>query len=220
MDAEEIRQQIETEYHARQDKYGWRLLYSPWANTESAKLAFVGLNPGGTQDQPDHSQLSFENGSAYVCESWAGSLAGRSPLQKQVCSLFEILGSDPADVLAGNLIPFRSKNWEGLTDKIGAIEFGINLWKRILENASPAIIVTMGTLPRSSVFRVLGVENARWESAKYGKQKLWLGDGLLNGKAVKTIGLPHLSRFKLFSRQDSCEKFEQFIQHDFTEDFL
>jgi hypothetical protein len=194
------------------DKYGWRLLYSPWATTKKARIAFVGLNPGGNLDQPDHSQLSFEKGSAYVCESWAGSLVGQSPLQKQVRHLFEILGADPADILAGNLIPFRSQNWDSLTDKTGAIEFGINLWERILQNASPAIVVTMGMLPRSCIFRMLDVENARWESAKYGKQKLWFGNGLLNGKAVKAIGLPHLSRFRLFSRRSSLEKFQQFVQ--------
>ena len=70
---------------------GWRLLYSPEAVLERARVAFVGLNPGGNQAPADHAEFAMESGSAYAQERW-GKPPGQSTLQRQVLRLFEIVG--------------------------------------------------------------------------------------------------------------------------------
>lgn len=101
---------------------GWRLLYSPRRVLEGARVAFIGLNPGGSTIDPEHGVFSCERGSAYrrEVENWGAS----SQLQDQVLELFRRLNVSPEDVLAGNLVPFRSPSEAALKDAPGAIAFG------------------------------------------------------------------------------------------------
>lgn len=163
-DSERWQTEIECEYQRRLKNYPnqaleWRLLYSPRCVLTGAKVAFIGLNPGGSFVDPKHGKFSCEGGSAYrkCVENWGP----RSGLQNQVISLFQRLEVVPEDVLAGNLVPFRSPCESSLAGAVEAIEFGKNLWKEILGKASPRIVITMGgTANRavSSVLRVRGTE--------------------------------------------------------------
>jgi hypothetical protein len=49
---------------------GWRLLGCPWANLETAKVALITLNPGGSNAEPD--LLTYEKGCIYETEPWLG----------------------------------------------------------------------------------------------------------------------------------------------------
>jgi hypothetical protein len=133
---------------------GWRLLYSPRSVLEGARVAFIGLNPGGSTVDPEHGVFSSERGSAYRrdIENWGTS----SQLQDQVLELFRRLNVSPEEVLAGNLVPFRSPSEATLEDAPGAIAFGRTLWAEILKTARPSIVVSMGGMPTGRSLDFLG----------------------------------------------------------------
>jgi hypothetical protein len=176
---------------------GWRLLYSPCRVLDGARVAFVGLNPGGSTIDPDHGVFSSERGSAYrkEVENWGAS----SQLQDQVLELFRRLNVSPEEVLAGNLVPFRSPSEATLEDAPGAIAFGRTLWAEILKTARPSIVVSMGGTANREVARLLGVNDVNSYPVGWGNYTASRGrfpDGTW-------IGLPHLSRFAIMKRAPS-----------------
>ena len=202
--AEGLRARIERRYRDGGYRLGWRLLYSPAAVLEGAQLAFVGLNPGGGVRRDDYAEFAMDSGSAWAEESWKGRPPGAAPLQRQVLSLFEMLGEAPEDVLAGNLVPFRSQGWDTLPgDRKAAIEFGKGLWRDMIYRARPSLVIACGRHPFDALRDVLDAA----EPAKIGLD--WRGiaarrSGYPGGELV---GLPHLSRYPVVTnRRDTVRK--------------
>ncbi|WP_143526111.1 hypothetical protein [Roseivivax lentus] len=191
---------------------GWRLLAGPKKAMSGEKIAFIGLNPGGSRDEPGHARYSVENGSAYEIESWAGYCPGQAPLQKQVLALFRKLDASPRDVLSGNLVPFRSKSWASLKNKRAALAYGEALWTSILAQAKPRLVITMGAVVNRRICRVLGGKPDMRASLGWGTVKGFrnIFDGGIH------IGLPHLSRFAIIDRPAS----EQGLSDLFGKDWM
>lgn len=193
--------EIEGAYRKSGNTMGWRFLASPESTLSSAKFAFIGLNPGGSAVDEKQSVYAMPEGqSAYVTESWAGHAPGKSPLQFQVRSLFARLEVAPDTVLAGNLVPFRSPNWKSLKDPQGSLAFGKKLWERILHQAKPSIVITMGGETTKAVADILGVMNINRCLIGWGNISAQRGD--FDGGSL--IGLPHLSRFAVMNRASSA----------------
>lgn len=192
---------IEAAYHRSGNDLGWRLLYSPASVLDGAQVAFIGLNPGGSVHPIDHSEFSMASGSAYLVEKWGnGNEPGQSPLQKQVRALFYRLEVEPDQVLAGNLVPFRSPNWDRLKNRHYALQFGESLWNQIFQRARPKLVVCLGGETFSALSRILSVSNA---------QSIPVGWGNVSGtraifKGGLLVGLPHLSRFGIVTRVQSA----------------
>ena len=190
--ADGLRERIERRYCEGGYGLGWRLLYSPAGVLEGARVAFVGLNPGGSKKPNDHAEFAMASGSAFVEERWKGRPPGAAPLQRQVLSLFEMLGERPEDVLAGNLVPFRSPSWKALPgDRKAARAFGQELWRDMIHRARPSLVIAHGKLPFEALRKTLGGTAPReydldWTGAP-GRRCTWQGGAL--------VGLPHLSRY-------------------------
>jgi hypothetical protein len=159
---QDLKTEIEAAYSASENRLGWRLLYSPAEVLNGADVAFIGLNPGGNSKTDDHVDFAMPNGSAYRDESWKGRPPGQEVLQQQVLSLFARLCVEPDQVLAGNLVPFRSHDWKSLENKTAALEFGRKIWARIFADANPTRVVAMGKLATKEVGRIIGVEQLDW----------------------------------------------------------
>jgi hypothetical protein len=195
----DLKERIERQYSAGGYCIGWRLLYSPEAVLEGAKVAFIGLNPGGSCRPPDHAEFAMESGSAYTAEHWTGGPPGESKLQRQVLALFERIGEQPEAVLAGNLVPFRSPTWKSLPDRERALAFGKGLWRDILAKVNPQLVIGMGHQTVTALRDILGVTIAEripvgWGSV-CGERGSYAGGTL--------VGIPHLSRFPIITRSES-----------------
>ena len=142
--AKDLEARIEAFYRKTENTLGWRFLYSPSDVLEGARVAFIGLNPGGRSSDKDHARFSTDGDSAYGSERWAGHGPGQSPLQKQVLRLFEYLGEGPSKVLAGNLVPVRSPSWKDLKQRRECLDFSEEIWSEVLRRGKPNIIVAMG----------------------------------------------------------------------------
>ena len=142
----DFRDRIEEAYQRSGNTLGWRFLYSPSKTLAKAPVAFIGLNPGGSVEEDMHGTYAMAQGSAYSHESWAGYAPSQHQLQKQVLSLFAKLEIEPEDVLAGNLVPFRSRDWKSLNDRKQSVRFGKELWTEVLQTSRPSLIISMGAL--------------------------------------------------------------------------
>lgn len=201
-DTERWQRAIQQAYEARARRFpqaamGWRLLYSPRRVLDGARVAFIGLNPGGRSADPTHGEFSTEAGSAYrrEVENWGPN----SALQGQVMALFARLKVSPEEVLAGNLVPFRSPDEASLPDLPQAIAFGCNLWRDILRKVGPSLVISMGATANREISRLLMVRTTATLPVGWGTYTASRGR-FSNGT---WIGLPHLSRFTIMTRGES-----------------
>jgi hypothetical protein len=191
---------ISTAYIESKNSCGWRLLASPPSVVEGAEVAFIGLNPGGSFQPDDHADFAMERGSAYVVEAWGTNQAGSNPLQTQVRALFSGLSVEPENVLAGNLVPFRSPNWKSLQRRDFSLNFGELLWADILKRARPGLIIGMGRDVFAPLTRILGATGIQTVAIGWGNVKAT--KATFKGGAL--VVLPHLSRFGFITREKSA----------------
>lgn len=138
--------QVQEGYQRLGHQLGWRFLYSPEATlSPNARLAFAGLNPGGSAYHPP--VASVEEGNAYRIERWAGD-NGLNPLQLQIRAFYEALCTQlqhPStaqvmdETLALNFCPFRSPTWEALPNQAESTRFSAELWRQVLGLARPSV---------------------------------------------------------------------------------
>lgn len=191
-------------------RHGWRFLCSPIATLTEAAVAFIGINPGGAADQSTHGRYSVEGGSAFVDEVWpedSDRAPGTSPLQVQVRALFAMLGVEPTAVLAGNLIPFRSSREGTLHASAASTHFGIELWRAVFAEHRPPLVITHGRTPSVAVAELLGADAPETIATGWGNTKgtRWRFSG------GHLVCLPHLSTFKLLSRDECREPLRELL---------
>ncbi len=195
---------------------GWSLLYGPFENMWSPKypVAFFGLNPGGSNfNEPS---ICNDRGSSYLYEDWDWG-EGLAPLQQQVVSLYKTLAhslsSDISHVdllngsMASNFIPFRSKNWRDLDNKLEALDFSRKLWKKRVSEVPCSLYITISKIVFSEIDSLLH-ETGHIESADYLSKKVGWGnvtyqvnEYVIDKRRVALLRLPHLSTYKIFSRE-------------------
>ena len=120
------------------------------------KILYLGLNPGGKEDLPEHLHASCENGTAFFTESWKNNVPGTENLQVQTQLLFEKLRNhlgihgittrefSDSHILSAYFIPFRSDSWESLPKKTESIKSACKLWENIFSHWMPTYIITLG----------------------------------------------------------------------------
>lgn len=191
---------IQNEYECRvrsaaHARWGWSFMYVPASRIHSARVALVGLNPGGSQLDPENEWEYLGGENAYVDESWRNLPAGQHHLQVQVRALFEALGVEGKDVFAANLVPFRSPSWDVLPDPDGALQFGRRVWSWILEQSPARVFVSLGKQPGRELAKMLEARFEHAVPAGWGVQTI---DTYRAADGRLVIALPHLSRFKIF----------------------
>ena len=195
-----IQNRFESAYQSTSNDLGWRFLYSPREVLLASKVAFIGLNPGGRSDTEGHAEFAMAFGSAYVFESWAGHPPGMSPLQVQVRTLFYKIGVAPERVLAGNLVPFRSPNWNGLKDQKISLETGKDIWKEVLGRVAPQLVIGMGRQLLPVLEEI--AEHNDWSSHDIAWNGL-CARSMMNSRGQRFVYLPHLSQYKIMRREKS-----------------
>lgn len=180
---------------------GFRLLYCPRETINSARVAFISLNPGrppNTKHLPQEYLriVSDEKGNSYVLEREIT----KSPITEQYLKCCEFLKVDPNRVLTGVIFPFRSNNWKTMSkfQKEKGMELGERLWKMILGNNIRLII----SISNETTKILISLKNATQEKCiKSGWGNSYLRR-FLGYDETRIIQLPHLSTYKLFSRPE------------------
>lgn len=206
---------IEAKYAELGHVLGWRFLsVSKEVLSSRPEVALITLNPGGNEIPADHPWGSCEQGCSYIVEKWGSSLPGQHPLQIQVRALFQAIADSskslPKDgkaLLEGSLIahfvPFRSPRLETLVAKDHSLIFGVELWRRILSEVHPRLIVCISRDAYPELKSILGEVVGpleTWQEIPTGWGDYKADLVVFRGpRAVRLLRLPHLSTFKLFS---------------------
>ncbi|MBK8067448.1 MAG: hypothetical protein IPK27_07410 [Rhodanobacteraceae bacterium] len=199
---------------------GWRFLcVSKKVLGKKPRIALLTANPGGNEERADHAIGSCEAGCSYYSEQWGNVPAGQGSLQLQVQGLFNTLVKHTEfegnarqlmdSSLIAYFIPFRSPSLIGLHRKGESEAFAYSLWSRIMASQSPELVVTMDPFTFHCVGRILGggksgvlheTYETGWGNIK--AETIWYD---APEKQIAVVRLPHLSRFRLYSRFESRE---------------
>ena len=189
---------IEAAYRDLGHDLGWRLLYSPLGVLEGARVAFIGLNPGGDREVPEHGRMAPLSGSAFVTERWKSSAPGGAKRQKTIRQLFDLTGVEAEAVLAGNLVPFRSRSWAELREHGKSTAFGRSVWQDIIRRANPTLIVCDGGAAFRALMPLVSAAQEEWRPAGWGDWKVRRA----RFETGIVAGLPHLSIYTVGSDRD------------------
>lgn len=171
---------------------GWRFMSCPESMIDSADLAFVFLNPGGTIEdgQPSWDQPL---GNSYWVESWPPFGRGEAPLQSRVQHLAQIFGVQPDRIFSAHFVPFRSPTWQALEHKRQALKFSVSLWRYVLERLSARKIVCVGKgVAGRQIVELCDAKLEETVQMGWGKQTYDVYRGRDN---FRILSVPHLSRF-------------------------
>jgi len=189
----------------------YRFLYGPAATLESPYI-FVGLNPGGTADDP--SDLSVEQGHAFLHEKWAGDKI--NALQNQVQSLFRKMATHLHVAewttfmtyrwLVSNYVFYRSKRWQTMATKKAHVENCKAIWRSQFTRVPPKVIICNAYETYAEMKRLL-VELGWAQESERLSERAW--DGPHTAVMVKEerycllVGFAHLSTFKVVNRLEN-----------------
>lgn len=146
-------EQAEDEYSFRD---GYKFVYGPWDTLDNTEVAFLSLNPG--KASPRHRdiirEIADERGNTYEVEQWTTV----SPINDQFLRLARLLDRDPAEILTGVVVPFRSDDWGGLTprQREKSLDLGRRFWKEPLSSPSLRLIIASGAPAAKLVVEITG----------------------------------------------------------------
>lgn len=194
------------------------ILYSSCATLTRGKYYFLGLNPGGTEEDTNNIRSSLEGlrtqtENAYLDQAWCKHpeckmCIGHHPLQENYKAFFTVLVEQLDSVCASNLIFKRSK---GEKDA-GGWDMAARCWpvhEEIIRIVQPSAIITFGKMPFDFIFGKRNGADLKVEDAGHGKWK-WRASILETGE--KLIGLPHLSRYALRYNSAVIDKVKKYLE--------
>jgi hypothetical protein len=193
---------IQSAHNALGHKLGWRFLYGALRTLDDPQVAYLALNPGGKKFEPG-SYCAEE--SAYVAESWGYDRAGNanppgeSKLQRNVRAMFRYLGVDPNDVLAGNIVPFRSPSWSALAKPEESLRFGYHLWRRVFTSVRPRLVIAASADADRELAKILNAGVPVYFDLGYPSQGGYRRE-FDGGFLIRT---PHLSWHDVFGRRNA-----------------
>ncbi|HVC37837.1 MAG TPA: hypothetical protein VNF46_05490 [Gammaproteobacteria bacterium] len=211
---------INMAYDALGHRMGWSLLYTPKSTLHaSQQLLFLGLNPGGKEDQRYDAVPSCESGNEYLHGKWVAEV-GKAALQFQVQQLFKRIALSTGGninheymmdaTLAANFVPFRSPNWTKLVNKQKTMEFSRSLWSEILDQLHPRVIICIAYLVYDSIKTILvskgftPIDTDKAQPIGWGKVTYNMTELRNDDRDILLVRLPHLSTYKVFSSA-KCE---------------
>ncbi|MEO5812842.1 MAG: hypothetical protein ABIQ63_12100 [Rhodanobacter sp.] len=181
------------------------ILYSSHKTLQPGDVYLIGFNPGGREGtclgESIYSTLGRTN-NAYCDEAWErdGKTLGKgtAPLQQRVRWLLTQLGKVPTAVCASNLIFMQSRK----ADEVRYPYLADRCWpihKAILGIVKPKVIVAFGNSKRSAFeylhHRLGKGKKIDKRASGHGQWKLKSFSTQLNGKDIRILGIPHLSRY-------------------------
>ncbi len=185
---------------------GFKLLYCPWERISDARIAFISLNPGMAPDDSEMRAIEDPEGNSYYVERENT----KSPLTHQFLEMCDFISSKPNDILTGAFFPFRSAKWSDLSalQIEEVLKFSQPFWKSaITENCELAVVLS--NFVASQVVDLLDGKLEAEIPSGWGATKL---RRYIAPNGTKVIQLPHLSTFKLFSREECVEPLKEVFQ--------
>jgi hypothetical protein len=183
-------------------KCSWTFLCCPQARIKTARVAIVGLNPGGCDDE-GHYKPSWEfSENVYFHEHW-GSGVNFNPLQIQIQQWHVLAKVAASETLCAQYVPFRSRDWKGLANQKKVLEFSKRLWAWLVDTTSVLTFITMGSVAGDGIADLLGCGEAELLPTGWGNVKIRVRK---SPSGCRVIIMPHPSRYGLFLRGNGASQ--------------
>lgn len=175
--------------------------YSSASTLKQGKYLIVGLNPGGADDKVystiGESLINFLDKSynAYYETNWDSDR-----LPKNLKTLFNYLDVDLREVCATNLIYERSKDEANIN--ISSIAVYIEVLKKVISIVKPKAIITFGAKPYEILYKILQASQLEVKPSGHGDWQIFLSEGMIEDRIINLLGLPHLSRYVLYNKNE------------------
>jgi hypothetical protein len=195
------------------------LLYSSADTLQRGEVYLLGLNPGGDERQTIRESIAgllHFKGNAYTDEDWSTPKrrygAGGHPLQRNLSFLFAAMGWDLARTCASNLIFTRSVNQAGAEyPAVADICWPVHV--EIMRIVQPRILLAFGNGSISPYAYLLTKHLQRTGAypfeqttpADHGDWRCKAFHTVLEGRQLRVLGLPHLSRYTIKGRPRVCD---------------
>jgi len=188
--------QIEKKYSELDLKDSWRFLYTPKSTLlDNNGLVIMGLNPGGTADEPIP---SVESGNAFLTEEWGSLFQAKTVKFMRGIALTTGLDFESMmnNSLTSNAVPFRSSNFQSLENKWEAFKFARNLWLPILSEQPPKLVICLGNGREWSSYTLVRKIIGCTAPVKTYEKTIGTNTIKISRNAYTTvIGLPHFSNW-------------------------
>ena len=194
---------VETEYGFTE---GYELLSCPWNTIGTTETAFIALNPGKPPDVKELRYVSNEQGNSYEIDRFVT----KSPITEQFFKLCKFIDTEPRKILTGMACPFRGGHWNHFSNQqkdIG-LSIGRQFWSEALDDRIKLIIV----LGDDTKTMIVDLKNARLDYEVEAKWQNTKNRRFITSTGTKIIQLPHLSRFKIFSREECLEPLKEIFE--------
>lgn len=200
--SDEVKAAISAAYKTLGTGLSWTFMTSSEGTLRTARVALVGLNPGGGGRESDYRPIWHQpDGNDYKRSDWkTGHGPGGAPLQIQVQELCKVAATEIDDLFSAQFVPFRSASWSSLTKREDALRFARALWTWVLANSRFETCFTLGHLTGAELARLMQAQEVKSDGRRI--EVAWGAQTLRRYKAAdgrRIVSLPHLSRYKLFS---------------------
>jgi hypothetical protein len=197
-------------------------LYSSFKTLKKGDIYILGLNPGGSDEgltiEKSLKNIRNEDYNEYLAE-W-NRPAGQHPLQKNIHKLVKLFDQDVKSICASNLIFERSKNADAIKGIYRDSEKMGKYWKihkQIIEIVQPKIIIAFGNGVEISPYQFVKekISDCNDEKAIYaghGNYQCRSVSVNIEGRNITLIGLPHLSRYHLYTDNPKKKKVLEWIK--------
>ncbi|MEB3353711.1 MAG: hypothetical protein VKM34_05695 [Cyanobacteriota bacterium] len=164
----------------------------------------MGINPGGSGQNPNHGTYCQERGCAYLVENWGSN----SQVKEPVPELFKAADIDINTAAISNFVPFRSEGEGKLKQNPQykqMLRWCDELWAGLLQEVEPRLVISIGAIPRDGLRRVLGKPAASKEESAVSSSRSacrFRMDTYKSGPVEAVVSLPYpSSRYRLLSDQ-------------------
>lgn len=185
---------------------GFKLLFCPWRNLETADTLFISLNPGNDPSNEEMRIASDERGNSYLLKREAK----HSPMALQYELLCKLIERDPEKLLVGALMAFRTDRWVTRRDTPN-ISVTLPFWKEVLTGKHIKRVYCMGRDVERQVVSIVGGRLAEEIPAGWGNLNI---RRYVSNSGVEVFGLLHFSTYKMLSREECLIQLEQLFGHN------
>lgn len=190
-------------------------LYSAFDTLKKGKLYILGLNPGGGDSitiEQSLDQILDPSYNQYLMQ-WDRA-EGEHPLQKNIQVIAQQFSLKVQEVCASNLIFTRSVGQDGANYSLRNDYWPIH--RRILKIVQPKVIVAFGNGPISPYQHLLDISQNKAETdsveSGHGEFACVSFKAEIDNQLMTVIGLPHLSRYHLYTDNPAKKKVLEWIK--------
>lgn len=179
------------------------ILYSSHETLKPNDIYLLGFNPGGKDGAPlskSIDKILHNTENAYLDECWENGNGawekGEALLQKRVQWTLEVLGFNPRNVCASNLIFIQSKKANDINYSLAKQCWPVH--EAIIAIVKPKMLLTFGNSDISPYGYLKSMFGGAEDSidSGHGNWRVKEFSATINNKKVIIVGLPHLSRYE------------------------